>query len=192
FVKPERLTGFKPSGQPLMTSMAALAPLMMFAYLGLESATVPAGDVVDPERTIPRATVLGVSAVAVLYVLGTVAGMGLVPREELITSAAPFADAARYMWGGWGAGVRAVGVMLWSLGALKGWTLLRGQVPMAAADDHLSPELLGRRSSRGVPAAAIVMSALLATGLLLIQGSAASGLAAFYKIVVGLATMTAV
>ena len=34
----------------------------MFAYLGLESATVPAGDVRDPERTIPRSTILGILA----------------------------------------------------------------------------------------------------------------------------------
>jgi arginine:agmatine antiporter len=192
YVEPRNLTEFNPSGEPLMTSAAALAPLMMFAYLGLESATVPAGDVVDPKRTIPRATVLGVSAVALLYVLGTIAVMGLVPRDELTKSAAPFAAAARYMWGSWGAGVVAVGVMISSLGALNGWTLLMGQVPMAAADDQLFPEFLGRRSSRGVPAQAIVLSAVLATALLLVQGSTASGLASFYRIVVGLATMTAV
>jgi amino acid transporter len=192
YVKSENLSEFNPSGESFLTSAAALAPLMMFAYLGLESATVPAGDVVNPERTIPHATVFGVSAVALLYVLGTVAVMGLVPRGELMTSAAPFADAARQMWGGWGAGVVAVGVMISSLGALNGWTLLMGQVPMAAADDGLFPPLFGRRSARGVPAPAIVLSALLATGLLLIQGAAATGLAAFYRIVVGLATMTAV
>jgi amino acid transporter len=192
YVEPRNLTEFNPSGEPLMTSAAALAPLMMFAYLGLESATVPAGDVMDPERTIPLATVLGVSAVAVLYVLGTIAVMGLVPRDELTKSAAPFADAARHMWGSWGAGIVAVGVMISSLGALNGWTLLMGQVPMAAADDRLFPAFLGRRSSRGVPARAIVLSSVLATALLLVQGSTASGLASFYRIVVGLATMTAV
>ena len=67
-----------------------------------------------------------------------------------------------------------------------------GQVPMAAADDLLFPAILGRRSSRGVPATAIVFSALLSTGLLLIQGWTASGFAAFYRIIVGLATMAAV
>jgi amino acid transporter len=43
----------------------------MFAYLGLESATVPAGDVRDPERTIPRSTMLGIGVAATLYLLGT-------------------------------------------------------------------------------------------------------------------------
>jgi amino acid transporter len=192
YVKSEHLTTFNPSGEPLLQSASALAPLIMFAYLGLESATVPAGDVIDPHRTIARSTVLGVSAVAVLYVLGTVAVMGVVPHDELVTSAAPFADAARRMWGSWGASVVGIAVMVSSLGALNGWMLLMGQVPMAAADDQLFPAVLGRRSSRGVPATAIVLSTVLATALLLIQGTTASGFAAFYRFVVGLATMTAV
>ncbi len=192
YIHPENLSAWNPSGQSLLASSAALAPLMMFAYLGLESATVPAGDVVDASRTIPRSTVLGVSVVAVLYVLGTVAVMGIVPRGDLVRSAAPFADAARLMWGPWGAAIVALAVMLSSLGALNGWTLLMGQVPMAAAGDGLFPERLGRRSARGVPAVAIVFSAALATALVLIQGSAAAGFADFYALVVNLATLAAV
>jgi arginine:agmatine antiporter len=164
----------------------------MFAYLGLESATVPAGDVIDPARTIPRSTILGVSIAALLYVLGTTVVLGVVPREELVKSAAPFADAARIMWGGWAQEIVGVAVMISSLGALNGWTLLMGQVPMAAAQDKLFPALFGRVSSRGVPAVGIVFSALLATALLLIQAAGSSGFQAFYSLVVNLATMTAV
>jgi APA family basic amino acid/polyamine antiporter len=69
----------------------------MFACLGLESATVPAGDVQDPERTIPRSTMLGILVAGLLYVLGTTVVMGVVPREQLVASGAPFADAARMM-----------------------------------------------------------------------------------------------
>jgi len=192
FIRPENLSEFNPSGQSLLASAATLAPLTMFAYLGLESATVPAGDVIDPARTIPRSTILGVSIAALLYVLGTTVVLGVVPREELVKSAAPFADAARIMWGGWAQEIVGVAVMISSLGALNGWTLLMGQVPMAAAQDKLFPALFGRVSSRGVPAVGIVFSALLATALLLIQAAGSSGFQAFYSLVVNLATMTAV
>jgi amino acid transporter len=114
-------------------SAAALAPLTMFAYLGLESATVPAGDVRDPHKTIPRSTVLGISTAAILYVLGTVVVMGVMPREELLTSVAPFTDAARIMWGPTGAGLITAAVIVSAIGALNGWTLLMGRVPMAVA-----------------------------------------------------------
>ena len=192
YVSPENLSQFNPSGQTLLASSAALAPLTMFAFLGLESATVPAGDVIQPERTIPRSTMLGVLIAALLYVLGTTAVMGVVPREQLVKSVAPFADAAQIMWGTWAAGVVGVAVMISSLGALNGWTLLMGQVPMAAAQDRLFPPLFGKVSPRGVPAVGIVCSAVLATVLILIQAMAASGFAAFYSLVVNLATMTAV
>ena len=79
----------------MLASLAALAPLTMFAYLGMESATVPAGDVRDAARTIPRSTVLGIVIAAVFYVIGTLVVFGLVPREQLTVSVAPFSDAAR-------------------------------------------------------------------------------------------------
>jgi basic amino acid/polyamine antiporter, APA family len=192
FIRPEYLSEFNPSGESLLASSAALAPLTMFAYLGLESATVPAGDVIEPARTIPRSTILGVSIAALLYVLGTTVVLGVVPRGQLVGSAAPFADAARLMWGPSAAAVVGIAVMISSLGALNGWTLLMGQVPMAAARDQLFPSLFSGLSRHGVPAVGIVVSAALATGLVLVQAVSAPGFAAFYSLVVNLATMTAV
>jgi basic amino acid/polyamine antiporter, APA family len=192
FIHPAQLTDFNPSGQSLFASMAALAPLTMFAYLGLESATVPAGDVSDPDKTIPRSTILGISIAALLYVLGTLVVMGVVPRERLINSLAPFQDAAAAMWGPWAAYVVSLGVIISSIGALNGWTLLMAQVPMAAAQDKLFPPLFGRLSPRGVPTFGIVLSAGLATALLLINTTGAPGFAAAYNLIVSLSTMAAV
>jgi APA family basic amino acid/polyamine antiporter len=192
FVEPERFSSFNPSGKSLLEATAALAPLTMFAYLGLESATVPAGDVRDPERTIPRSTMLGILIAAALYVLGTTVAMGVVPHEQLINSPAPFADAARIMWGPSAAVVVAIAVMVSSIGALNGWTLMMGQVPMAAARDGVFPSLFGRVSRRGVPAIAIVISAALATALVLVQASGGAKFTAIYDMIVSLSTMAAV
>jgi amino acid transporter len=192
FIHASHFNEFNPSGVALLGASAALAPLTMFAYLGLESATVPAGDVDDAERTIPRSTILGIAIAAVLYVLGTITVMGVVPREQLVKSVAPFSDAARALWGEWGASGVSVAVILSSVGALNGWTLLMGQVPMAAARDGLFPSLFGRLSSQGVPAAGIMVSAAFATALVLIQAAGSPGFSAFYNLVVGLSTMAAV
>jgi arginine:agmatine antiporter len=192
FVHWNRLSEFNPSGKSLLDSTAALAPLTMFAFLGLESATVPAGDVRDPERTIPRSTILGILTAAIIYVLGTTVVLGVVPREQLVNSTAPFTDAARAMWGSWAAALISIAVMVSSIGALNGWTLMMGQVPMAAAQDGLFPSIFGRLSSRGVPAIGVVISASLATALVLVQVSGAPGFAAFYDMIVSLSTMTAV
>jgi APA family basic amino acid/polyamine antiporter len=191
YVQGAHFSPINPSGESWFASAAALAPLTMFAYLGLESATVPAGDVVDPARTIPRSTVLGVAIACLLYVLGTTVVLGVVPRQELVGSVAPFADAARIMWGSWAAVVVSIAVVLSSLGSLNGWTLLMGQVPMAAADDGLFPAVFGQRSARGVPATGIVISAMLATALVVVQASGGAGFASAYALIVGLATLTA-
>jgi basic amino acid/polyamine antiporter, APA family len=192
FIDTSHFDAFNPSGKSLLSASAALAPLTMFAYFGLESATVPAGDVTDAKRTIPRSTILGITIAALLYVLGTIAVMGLVPREQLVTSVAPFSDAARVLWGRWGATAISGAVILSAIGALNGWTLLMGQVPMAAARDGLFPPLFGWLSPQGVPALGIVLSAALATVLVLTQAAGSSGFSAFYNLVVGLSTMAAV
>src|SRR6478609_966674 len=192
FIDTSHFSEFNPSGKSLIGASAALAPLTMFAFLGLESATVPAGDVTDPKRTIPRSTILGITIAALLYVLGTTAVMGLVPREQLVNSVAPFSDAARVLWGPWGATVISIAVMISAIGALNGWTLLMGQVPMAAAQDGLFPKFFSRRSSRGVPAMGIVISAIFATLLVLSQVAGPPGFTTFYDLVVGLSTMAAV
>jgi len=192
YVKTSYLSDFNPSGKSLLDASAALAPLTMFAYLGLESATVPAGDVRDAERTIPRSTILGILIAAVLYVLGTTVVMGVIPRDQLIASTAPFADAARVMWGSWAATIVAIAVMISSLGALNGWTLMMGQVPMAAASDGVFPAVFGRLSRHDVPAVGITISAMLATGLVFVQASGGAKFAAVYNMIVSLSTMTAV
>jgi amino acid transporter len=192
FIDVMHFNEFNPSGASLVAASAALAPVTMFAYLGLESATVPAGEVDDAARTIPRSTILGITIAAVLYVLGTVVVMGVVPREQLVHSVAPFSDAARIMWGPWAETGVSIAVILSSIGALSGWTLLMGQVPMAAARNGLFPLLFSRLSPQGVPATGIIVSAGFATALVVIQGVGSPGFSAFYNLVVGLSTMAAV
>ena len=157
-----------PSGQPFLSALAATAPLTMFAFLGIESATVPAGDVIDPERTIPRATLIGTVVSALIYLFGTAVVMGVIPRETLMHSSAPFADAAGAMWGGWAATVIALAAVISSLGALNGWTLMLAQVPMAAARDGAMPAVFGQLSPQGVPARGILISVGLSTMLMLL------------------------
>ena len=63
---------------------------------------------------------------------------------------------------------------------------------MAAARDGLFPPLFSRLSSRGVPAWGMMVSASLATILVLVQAIGSEGFAAAYKLMVGLSTMAAV
>jgi len=80
---------FAPNGASI-SLLSTTAALTLWAFIGLESATVPADEVKDPERTIPRATILGTVLATLLYLVATAAIMGIVPTEQLAGSTSPF------------------------------------------------------------------------------------------------------
>jgi APA family basic amino acid/polyamine antiporter len=92
--------------------------------------------------------------------------MAVLPREALGASTAPFSDAARVLAGEWAGTLVALGAVISCFGALNGWILLTGQLPMAIASDGLFPRVFGTISARGVPARGIVISGALATILI--------------------------
>jgi APA family basic amino acid/polyamine antiporter len=184
----ENFTPFNASGTSTMSAVTATAALTLWAFSGLESATVPADDVEQPDRTIPLATVLGTSIAGAVYVLGTLAVMGVIPPAALTRSTSPFADAAVAMWGPWAADAVAAGAAISCFGALNGWILLQGQVPMAAAADGLLPRIFGRLSPRGTPRTALVLSSLLVT--LIVGVNYTKGLVGAFTFIILLATMT--
>ncbi|MFC1661318.1 amino acid permease [Gemmatimonadota bacterium] len=173
YLDPTHFTPFNPSGLPPFTALTATATLTLWAFLGLESATIPADSVEDPSRTIPKATLLGTLVTAAIYIFATVGVMGILPLAELGESTAPFADAGRMIWGGGAASLIAAGAAISAFGALNGWILLQGQMPMAAARDGLFPQVFGRLSRRrGTPVAGLVLSSFLITGLMALNYTA--------------------
>ena len=165
----DNFTPFNMSGESSFSAITATGALTLWAFLGLESATIPAEDVKDPTRTIPRATVLGTLFSAVIYILGTVAVMGIIPPSALANSTAPFADAANSIWGSWAGYAVAAGAAISSFGALNGWILLSGQIPLAIARDNLFPAKFGRLSKRGTPVFGLVVSSVLVTVIMMMN-----------------------
>jgi len=171
-MEPAHFTPFNLRGGSPVDAVTATATLTLWAFLGLESATIPADSVRNPERLIPRATIIGTLVAAAIYILATVGVMGAIPAAELARSAAPFADAGARIWGPRAGSLIAAGAAISAFGALNGWILLQGQMPRAAAMDGLFPRVFGRLSGRGAPAIGLVISSFLATGLLALNYSA--------------------
>lgn len=148
------------------------ATLTLWAFIGLESATIPAEEVKDPERTLPRATVFGTVVTTAMYVIATVAIMGVIPASTLANSNAPFADAARQIFGSSILGVSpakaiAAVAMISTFGALNGWIMIQGRVPLAAAEDGLFPKAFAQVSgTRKTPIVGLVASSVLLSALL--------------------------
>ncbi len=176
------------SGQSAISAISACAALTLWAFIGLESATVPAGDVVDPERTIPRATIIGTCLAAAVYIGVTVVALGVMPSSELAGSNAPLAIVAGVMWGTAGATFIAIGACISTFGTLNGFTMLTGQVPLGAARDGVFPKAFSRRSKTGTPAFGLVVSNVLASGLIMMNYS--ESLSDQFEFIILLATLS--
>jgi APA family basic amino acid/polyamine antiporter len=183
-----------PAYSSTFSAVAAVAALTMYSFLGIESATVMADNVDQPSRTIPRATVIGTLVTATVYILSTIGVMGALPPDILATSAAPYADAAAAIWGPWASFIVTVGVVIAGVGALNGFIMLQGHVPLAAAQDRLFPVRFARLSRTGVPVFGYIFSSLLATAVLVVYyaglASGSKGLVEAYNAIILLATFT--
>jgi len=169
-------------------AITATAALALWAFLGLESATIPSNQVKNPSRTVSRATIAGIIITSLLYISSTMGVMGIIAPEMLQHSAAPFADAARMVWGNRVAGLVAAGASLACFGALNGWILVQGQLPMAAARDRLFPPVFKKVSKKGIPVTGLIISGLLAT--LLVGINYTRGLVGMFSFIIMLATLS--
>lgn len=187
YVSASNFVPFNASGQSPFSAITATVALTLWAFLGLESGTTPSEHVHDPERTIPRATIMGTLGAATIYILGTVAVMGVIPSSELATSNAPFADAAGVMWGSWAVYAVGAGAVVSCFGALNGWLMLQGQIPLAAARDGLFPRAFARVSKFDTPAFGLVFSSVLSSVVLVMNYN--KGLVEQFTFIILLATL---
>ncbi|WP_331768045.1 amino acid permease [Embleya sp. NBC_00896] len=169
FIKAHNFGPFNASGTSAGSAISAAAAIALFSYLGIETATVAAGRVRDPERNVARATVLGTIGCALVYILGTLTVFGTVSNAALQKSSAPFTDSANAIFGGeWAGDTVAIAAIVSGLGALIGWTMIVAEMPMAAAKDRLFPAAFAR-TRRGIPAFGIVASTALASVLTVVS-----------------------
>lgn len=189
FLNADHFIPFNVSVESDLSAITNTTTLTLFAFMGLECATIPAGNVKDPEKTISRATIIGTLLTTFIYIGGTVAVMGIIPPSVLVDSKAPFADAAAAIWGEEARYLVAGGAVISTFGALNGWILIQGQMPMAAAQNNLFPRIFGKENKNGTPALGIIISSVLVSALSTMNFS--NSLAETYKFIILLSTLTA-
>jgi len=180
-------TPFNLSDESSFDAITATAALTLWAFLGIESATIPSDKVKNSRKTIPRATIAGIAIAALLYISSTVGIMGIIAPTELHNSSAPFADAAQIAWGNWASVLVAIGATIACFGALNGWILLQGQIPLAAARDKLFPPSFKILSGKGIPVIGIIIASVLASVLVGINYT--KGLVQMFSFIIMLSTL---
>lgn len=132
--------------------------LLIYAFSGFEMAAVPAGEIRNPQKYLPRALLMAIGVVATLYVLIQIVCVGTLP--ELASSQKPLADAGLRFMGSRGARVIAAGAVISIIGNLNIVLLAGSRVPFAIAEQHQLPSFLARVHRRFfTPHVAILITA---------------------------------
>jgi APA family basic amino acid/polyamine antiporter len=178
---------FNPSGETSLHAIAITGTLTLYAFLGLESATIPSDKVINPERTIPRATLVGTLITTLVYILSSIVVMGMIPASKLSASTAPFAEAMGIIAGDFGEKLIAIGTAIAAFGALNGWILIQSQVARATARDGLLPKIFGYENKKGVPAYGLAIGSGLCS--ILVAMNYTDGLVAQFRFLILLCTL---
>ena len=145
------LPELNPSNLHPITLLATVTTLVMWSFVGIETATVPADNVINPQETIPKVLIASVITILILYILVSFAVAAIVPANELIDSSAPFALAATKILGVTGGAIISFGALISTLGSLNANTLTAGNLSLAAARDGLLPKKFVTLTEVGTP-----------------------------------------
>ena len=154
---------------PSAVAIGRSSVLLIFAFLGVETALVPSGEVKDPARTVPRAVLVAIGAIAVLYMAVQLVAQGVL-GARLATSPTPVADAGGAAYGPWGRTLILVGSAFSMFGYLSGMTLAVPRMLFAFARDGFLPRTVAavhprfRTPYRAIAIQAVVVLLLAASG----------------------------
>lgn len=178
FIRSANFGPFNASGGSLYNAIGIGAAVALFAFIGVEAAAITAHRVRDPHRNVPRASVYGTIASAVVYLLTSAVVMGLVAHKTLVTTGSPFVNAVRTMFPGspWAPKLIAALAIVSGFGVLIAWTLLNTETSRAMADDDLFPKSFAWADRRNTAWFGIVVGAILPSFLMLWDYTTKSGL----------------
>ena len=144
---------------PAWAAMGPAMILVIFAYSGIETALIPSGEVQDPSRNVPRATLMGTLLVVILYVSLQIVTQGML-KADLAGTRTPIADAAGVLLP-----IARTALLLTAcvsmLGFLMGNLLASSRLLFALGRDGYLPKALGSLDSRyHVPRTALILHAI--------------------------------
>jgi len=168
--------------------LPVVSVITLYAFLGLESASIPAANIKKPEKNIAIATMTGTLISTFVYIFGTIILFGILPQEILINSPAPFAEAGYLMGGKYAGYFVSAGAAISAIGALNGWILITSYMPMALAKDKLFPKILTKKNKKGFPVFSLILGSLLTSFVMSMNFS--EGLVSRFEFLILLTTLS--
>src|SRR5687767_11591083 len=126
---------------PASAAFSQSVLLLVYAFTGFEMATIPAGEIRNPQRNLPRALLIAILVVATIYILVQIVCVGTLPG--LAQSTKPLADAGAHFLGTPGGAIISAGAVISITGNLNILLLSGSRLPFAMAEQHQLPQLVG-------------------------------------------------
>ncbi len=126
-----------PASGNLLGAIGVAMVATLWSYDGWNSLTYLAGEVKDPQRSIPRALVLGTIVIITIYVLTNLAYLYVLPIQEIATSKLVAADMMERVFSGYGGAIISLAVMISTFGTVNGTSMTTARVFFAMAKDKL-------------------------------------------------------
>jgi len=130
-------------GMPSAGETARASVVLIFAFMGVESALTPSGEVTNPARTVPRSIFAALAIVTVLYIALQIVTQGILGAELATNTKSPLASAAKVVLGRGGELLVLLGAAISTFGYVAGDMLAGPRMPYALARDGLLPRFLG-------------------------------------------------
>lgn len=145
-------------------SFGAAALIIFYAFTGFESIAVAAEDMEKPERNVPKAIILVLTLVSIVYILIQAICIGIM-GDALVTSKTPVADAAFVFMGPLAKAIVTAGTLI-SIGGINvASSFLAPRSGVAMADDGLIPKVVSKRNKKDAPYVAIIVTVVFAVVL---------------------------
>ena len=132
------------SEPPDLPRLARSSLLLIFVFAGIEAALVPGGEVKDPARTVPRALLIAMVTITLLYAGLQFVAQGVLGPALATSKAAPLAEAAGVGLGAWARHLLLVGAIVSMLGHAGGMILATPRTLFAFARDGFLPRAVAR------------------------------------------------
>lgn len=177
-----------PAGKGINTLSAAAASTL-WAFIGLESASITAEEIKNPEKNVKLSTIFGIAIAAIMYLLINFAAMGAMSQNELAKSSSPIADILALFLGSGVAKLITIGAVISILGTTVGWLLSTARMAYAAGKDGIFPEIFASVHPKyKTPYLSLIIGSVL-VNILLIMNYTKSLVSAF-NFVILLATLS--
>ena len=153
-----------------LSTIPIAATSTLWAFVGLESATVTAGEMKDPERNVKKSTIYGMIIASVIYILISLGSMGVMSNTELSLSSAPLTDILTLALGSRVGKILTIAVAVCILGTTIGWILSTARVSYAAGIDGVFPKFFGKIHPKyQTPVNSLVIGSVLVNILLIMN-----------------------